>query len=633
MLMNLRDRLSGWLAYAIVGLISIPFVLWGIGEYFRGDSDAPVATVNGQEIGQQAFQQAYDLERQRLAQAFGGSVPPEMLAGLGLKQQVLDGLIVREVLRQYAHDRGLRVSDAELAALLRSVPAFQENGAFSQARYEAVLRQQGLSMVDFEGQVRQDLLLDQLQRGIGLSAFEVEAQVDAFLRLRGQTREVEAFILPAAPRREAIQPQDNELLAYYEAHKQDFRRPERVRLEYLLLSAEALAADMTPSEEDIRRAYEDYVQGQARLERRQARHILITPPEGGDMEAARQEAEALRERLGKGEDFAELAKTYSKDPGSASQGGELGLIERGTMVEPFEQALFALEEGEISAPVRTDFGWHLIQLERIESEPPKPLEEVRGQMVQEAKRRLAEERFHDLADRLATLAYEQPDSLVPAAEALGLQVQTSDWVSRDMGEGLAAHPKVRAAAFAPEVLNEGRNSDLLDLGDNEVAVIRVAAHEPAADQPFEEVREEVRRRVIEQELARRLEADAARLREALAAPGEPKDALQAVGAETLFAGELERVGTHELDPAIHRLAFSLGRPAEDAPRVGSVRLASGDMAVVRVLAVKDGDPAAVEEAERLAIREELRQQAGMRELTAFIAHLRAQAKVTQRQDL
>lgn len=633
MLMNIRDRLSGWIAYAIVGLISIPFVLWGIGEYFRGGSDAPVATVNGQDITPRTFEQAYNQERQRLAQAFGGAVPPDMLEGLGLKRQVLDGLILREVLRQWAHQQGLRVSDAELAAVLRGVPAFQENGVFSQARYEQLLSLQGQSPLSFEHEVRQDLVLDQLQRGIALSALDVAANLEAFLRLRGQTRKVEVYTLPAAPRRAAIQPDEAQLQAYFKAHMQDFRRPERVRLEYIVLSMDELAARMKPSEEDIRQAYEDYLAREAQRERREARHILITPPADGDMEVARKQAETLRERLIAGEDFAALAKRYSQDPGSAEQGGELGLVERGMMVEPFEKALFALKEGEISAPVQTDFGWHLIKLERIEKAKPKPLAEVHEAMQRDAAQRMAEERFHDLADRLATLAYEHPDSLAPAAEALGLKIETSDWVSRDKGEGLAANPKLRAAAFTPEVLEQGRNSDLIDLSGNQVAVIRVAEHEPAADQPFEAVRAEVQQRVIEQELARLIEADAARLRQALSAAGGVDEALRQVGAERGFVGELKRFGAEEIDPAIRRAAFAAGRPTAETPLVASVRLAGGDMALVRVLAVQDGDPAAVDEGERAAIREELRQSIGMSELSAFIAHLKARAKITQRQDL
>lgn len=632
MLMNLRDRLSGWIAYTIVGLISIPFVLWGIGEYFQGGKDAPVATVNGQDISPRVFEQAYNQERQRMAQAFGGSVPPDMLEGMGIKRQVLDGLILREVLRQYAHEHGLRVGDAELAAVLRGIPAFQENGSFSQSRYEQALRVQGQGITEFEADVRQDLVLDQLQRAITSSAFDVQADADLFLRLREQSRAIEVYTLAAAPRRAAIKPEQAALEAYYKDHVQDFRRPERVRLEVIELSVDTLSGKMEPSDEDVQRAYEDYVAREAQNERREARHILVTPEVGGDMEAARQQAQTLRERLLKGESFDELARQYSQDPGSATEGGRLGLVERGMMVEPFEKALFALKAGELSEPVGTDFGWHLIRLDRIETAEPQPLEAVREQMRKEASRRLAEERFHDLADRLATLVYEQPDSLQPAAEQLRLEVTTTDWVTREKGAGVADSPTLRAAAFSPEVLQQGRNSELIDLGDNRAAVIRVAVHEAAADQPFEAVRAEVERRVVEQELARLMDADAAKLREALARAGAVDDALAALGAERGFAGEIKRVDQGAVDPAVRRTAFSVGRPGE-TPLAESLRLANGDMAVVRVLEVKDGKPDALEPSERLAVMDELRQAVGLNELGAFIADLRARAEITQRQDL
>ncbi|MEW6446028.1 MAG: SurA N-terminal domain-containing protein [Pseudomonadota bacterium] len=632
MLMNLRDRLSGWIAYTIVGLISIPFVLWGIGEYFQGGKDAPAATVNGQDISPRVFEQAYNQERQRMAQSFGGSLPPEMLEGMGIKRQVLDGLILREVLRQYAHNNGLRVSDAELAAMLRDIPAFQENGVFSQARYEQVLRMQGQNMTGFEADVRQDLVLEQIQRGIVLSAFDVQADADAFLRLREQSRTIEVYTLPAAPRRQAIKPEAAALEAYYADHKSDFRRPERVRLDMIELSVDTLAANMKPSEEDIRRAYEDFQAQTARNERREARHILLTPKDGGDMASVRQQADELRARLLKGESFEALAKEFSQDPGSAAQGGKLGLVERGMMVEPFEQALFALKSGELSEPVQTDFGWHLIRLDRIEQAQIKPLEAVRDQMLKDAARRLAEERFHDLAEQLSTLTYEQPDSLKPAAEQLGLTVVATDWVSRERGEGVVGEPKVRAAAFSPEVLQQGRNSELVNLEGNHAVVVRVTEHEQAADQPLEVVRAEVERRVIEQELVRAMDADAAKLRAALLQPGDAQATLSALGSQRGFSGQIKRSGGETVDPSIRRAAFSAGRPS-GAPLAESVRLANGDMAVVRVTAVQDGNPETLDANERQAVMDELRQAVGMNELAAFIAHLRAKAEISQRQDL
>lgn len=632
MLMDLRDKISGWIAYTIVGLITIPFVLWGVGEYFQGGQAAPLASVNGHEIDQAVFDQAYEQERQRIAQNFGGNVPPDVLAGMDIKRQVLNGLVMREVLSQYAQANGLRVSDAELAALLRSIPAFQENGVFSQARYEQVLRLQGQVPLSFEPLVRHDLVIGQLQNGISQSAFVTQADVDGYVRLRDQTRSVQVYLLPAATRLAAIKPDGAALQAYFDAHRADFRRPERVRLEMIELDVNRVAAMMQPTEDDIQQAYVAYVATQKQLEVRQARHILITVPEGTDAEVTRKTIENLQQRLQMGEDFAVLAEQFSQDTGSAKQGGKLGAVTRGMMVEPFEKALFALPTvGSVSDPVRSPFGWHLIKLDGIEPVTPKPLQEVRAQMEQDARMHLAENQFHDLADRLATSSYENPDSLAPTAEQLGLNVITSTWFDRSKGEGLAANAKVRQAAFSDEVLKQGRNSDLLDLGNQQAAVVRVIEHEDAADQPFDAVRAQVEQHVIEQTLATQMQADAEALRVALAQAGEPANVEQ-LGAKRSFSGDIKRQA-REIDADVARAVFALKPPAAGAVETQALRLPSGDFAVVRLLAVKQGDPALLTAGERRSVFGELRQNQATSDGAVFEAYLRAKAEITQRQDI
>jgi peptidyl-prolyl cis-trans isomerase D len=300
------------------------------------------------------------------------------------------------------------------------------------------------------------------------------------------------------------------------------------------------------------------------------------------------------------------------------------------MVEPFEKALFALPTvGSVSDPVRSPFGWHLIKLDSIEPVAPKPLADVRAQMEQDARVSMAENQFHDLADRLATLAYEHPDSLTPTAEQLGLKVSTSDWVDRAQGEGLAANAKVRQAAFSDEVLKQGRNSELLDLGQQQVAVVRVIEHEDAADQPFDAVRAQVEQRVIEQELATRMKTDAEILRLALAQAGEPANTLD---AKQSFAGNIKRQA-REVDADVARAAFAMKPPTEGTVEAQAVRLPSGDFAVVRLLSVKQGDPALLTAAERQSVFGELRQNQATSDGAVFDAYLRAKAKITQRQDI
>ncbi|MEW5838252.1 MAG: SurA N-terminal domain-containing protein [Pseudomonadota bacterium] len=627
MLMDLREKISGWIAYTIVGLITIPFVLWGIGEYFQGGEAKPLATINGQDITQQAFEQAYEQERQRIAQQFGGSVTPEMLEGMGIKRQVLDALVLREVLSQYAQAQGLRVSDAELAALLRSIPAFQENGQFSQARYEQVLRLQGQAPQSFEPLVRLDLVVGQLQNGIAQSAFVTQADVDGYVRLRDQVRDIEVHLLPAAERLAGIKPEEAALQAYFDAHKADFRRAERVRLDMLELSADELAKQMKPSEEDIQQAYAAYVEAQKQLESRQARHILLAVEPGKDDAQVRKSIEEIGLRLQKGEDFAALAAELSQDPGSAKQGGQLGAVTRGMMVEPFEKALFAMSKaGDVSAPVRTQFGWHLIKLDSIDPVQPKPLAEVRTQMEQDARKTLAEAQFHDVADRLATLSYEHPDSLLPAAEQLGLTIRKSEWMTRDQ-VGMSA--KLLQAAFSEDVLQQGRNSEVVDLGEQHVAVVRLLEHEDAADQDFATVRAEVEKRWMEQELNKRMQAEGEAVRQALTQPGA---LATPSGAQRGFSGTIKRQA-REVDAEIARAAFAMTPPEAGKVSAQALRLPSGDFAVVRLLAVKPGDPALLTAQERQELALELRRNQAMNDNAAFDAYLRSQAEITQRQDI
>ncbi|OYY74094.1 MAG: hypothetical protein B7Y40_06680 [Gammaproteobacteria bacterium 28-57-27] len=627
MLMDLREKISGWIAYTIVGLITVPFVLWGVGEYFQGGQAQPLATINGQDISQSAFDQAYEQERQRIAQQFGGTVSPEMLEGMGIKRQVLNGLVMREVLSQYAQANGLRVSDAELAGLLRSIPAFQENGQFSQARYEQVLRLQGQVPQSFEPLVRLDLVVQQLQDGIAQSAFVTQADVDGYVRLRDQIREVEVYLLPAAQRLAAIKPDEAALEAYFNAHQADFRRSERVRVERLELSVENLAKLMKPTEEDVRVAYEAYVDAQKQLEARQARHILITVESGVDDSVARKTIENLRQRVDNGEDFSKLAEEFSQDPGSAKQGGKLGAVTRGMMVEPFEKALFALPKvGAVSEPVRSTFGWHLIALDSIEPVTAKPLEAVRAQMEQDARLSMAEAQFHDYADRLATLTYEHPDSLLPAAEQLGLSITQSDWLERAQAGDKA---KLIQAAFSDDVLKQGRNSEVLDLGNQQVVVVRLLEHEDAADQPFASVRAEVEKRLIEQELNKTMQAEAESVRLAVAQVGE---LAQPAGAQRSFSGAIKRQ-SREVEADIARAVFAMQPPVAGSVSTQALRLPSGDYAVLRLLSLKPGDPALVPADERQRLMQELRRNQAMSDGAVFDAYLRAKAEITQRQDI
>lgn len=629
MLQAMRDRVTGWIAYIIVFLISIPFALWGIQQYFGGGEDVPAATVNDTEISQRSFEYEYARTRQQLLESFGGQLPPGLADDQQLKSEVLERLINEELLTQHAGEFNYRVADPDLGAMIRSLQAFQENGEFTKRAYEAQLRSQGMTPAEFEGRLRNALRLEQLQNGVRASALITDEQLQALYRLEAQQRELAYLVLPRSNYTDRVVLQEDELKRYYDANAARFMRPERVKLNYIELSVEQLANTVPVDDALLEQLYEEYRNTFVPQEKRQARHILVRVPEDAGEDKALQAKVRLleaRERIRAGESFAEVAKDVSDDPGSAAQGGDLGQVERGMMVAPFEEALFALEVGEISEPVKTRFGWHLIQLEAVESTKPQSLQQVGERLKRDYQLREAENRFYDLAESLATEAYEQPDSLLPAAEALGLTVQQTDWVTRGTGEGIAASARVRTAAFSEEVLKQGINSEMLELDSNHVAAVRVAEHQSAAQRSFDDVRDEVEAALRAQKVDELMAADVAALREAVAA-GEDMAALaEQYAAELQQTGLIGR-GAAEVPAAIVGAAFGMGRETEGPEALTSVSLADGDRAVLRLLTVKDPDPAAMPEQMKAQLVALLQRRYAERDFGALLAAMKTKAEI------
>ena len=455
MLQTIRDRAQGWIAWVIVILISIPFALWGIQSYLGVGGEVVVAKVNGVEITERDLQRRVQQARIQLRERLGAAYDAAQMDDRRLRQEVLDDMI-RETLLVDVSDRlGFRVSDQELQAQILAEPAFQRDGRFDNVAYAQVLELQGLSPALFEAQLRQRMVGTQMVRGVVGSEVITTAEWEAFQRLSGQRRELAWLRIPAARFMDDAPMDEDAVQAYYAANTAAFQTPEQVRLEYLVLDVDALATGSTVSDEDVRRAYESEQARFGQPERRKVRHILLPVPADADAakaQAVLEEIQAVRGRILGGEPFDEVAKAVSQDPGSATQGGDLGEIEQGIMDPAFDQAAFSLAAAELSEPVRSRFGYHLIEVQEIIPARVKPFDEVQESLRAELARQKAESLFYDLGERLANVVYETPDSLQPAAEELGLTVQQSDWIGRTGGEGLLAHPRVTAAAFSEEVL-------------------------------------------------------------------------------------------------------------------------------------------------------------------------------------
>jgi peptidyl-prolyl cis-trans isomerase D len=595
MLQSIREKAQGWIAWAIVILISIPFALWGINSYLGVGAEPIVASVNGQEITERDLDYRYQRFRTQLRERLGGAYRPELFDDAKLRREVLQDMITELLLTQASLDMGLRASNQEIRTAIMSEPAFQRAGQFDKPTYQRALELQGMSEGQFEESLRQQLVTTQLQRMLAASEVVTEKELTDTLRLNEQTRDFSYFVVPHNDYMPEDEVGDQEIATHYQAHEADFETPEQVKLEYLVLNAATLAKTLSPTDEDIQVYYESERDRFQKPEQRTVRHILINLEAGAeeDLErAARERVEDIAQRLANGEDFAAVAREASEDPGSADQGGDLGQIEAGIMDPAFDEVTFALGEGEISDPVRTKFGYHLVQVTEIEAASIKPLDAVRDEIAQEVQKRQAESLFYEWAERLGNLTYENPDSLQPAAESLGLALQTSDWMTRQGGEGLLAHPKITGAAFSEDVLQEGNNSEVIEPDRNvlQAVVLRVTEHQEASIKPLNEVREQIIERVRENQAKAATQQEA---RERLAQLQDGAALSEVAGSYELQSPGLVGRQHKDVPRPVLEAAFTLPHPAEGEPSFGTTDLTSGDAAVIALSRVEDGTLAAL----------------------------------------
>lgn len=587
MLQSIRDRLSGPIVWFVIGLICIPFAFWGIESFSNGSTDPIVAKVGDHEITQAEFRQGYEQRYQQLQQLLGENFNPGMIDQARFRQNVLDDMVQEQVLRQYAHDAGYRASDAAVFNYLSSVPAFQKDGKFSAQVYRDLLAGRGLQPQRFEGQLRESLVIDQLRESIAESAFVSDEEARLAQRIAGQTREVGMAVLPIARFQQDAKVSDEEVAARYESGKANYMAPERLKLAYIDLDLSKLPKGENPGADVLKVAYD--AERDSRFtsgEERRASHILVSF--GADKSAAKTKIEKLAADLKGGADFATLAKQNSDDTGSKPQGGDLGWVKRGMMTKSFEDALFGLKAGETSAPVETEFGWHLIKLDELKAPSARPFEDptVQAELLEVYQQRELQKRFQEQTDKLEQLAFENPTSLEPVAQALGLKVETTDWFTRAGGTGIVAEAAIKEAAFSPEVLNDNENSKPLAVGGSRVVVIRKGEYEAPRQRPLAEVSDAIR---AELKLAAARTQAAAQAQSLLAAvrKGDTLEAAAAAaGAELRADSKLARNGNVP-ERAVIDAAYKLPRPAEGKVSATEVALANGDLAVILLRKVEE----------------------------------------------
>jgi peptidyl-prolyl cis-trans isomerase D len=596
---------------AVVLLLVPPFAFFGMESYTRSMGGADeVARVDGSSVSQREFEEARRAQAERLRALFGRGVDDAMLDSPQAREAALEQLVAQRLVTAAALRARLAVSDETLREAILANPAFQRDGRFDGATYRQLLAGQGLSEPAFEQSLRRDLLVAQLTKAIADSAIASRAGTAQQAMIENERREIAEALIPAERFLAGVKVDEARLKAYYEANSSQFRVPERVRAEYLVLSAEALARDEPVSEEELKAAYAARAGRYGVEEQRRASHILLKTRE--EAERIAQEARKSPER------FAELAKKHSQDPGSAEAGGDLGLFARGMMVQAFEEAAFRMQEGEIAGPVASEFGFHVIRLTAIQPGRSRSLEEVRKELAAELAKEKGVRRFAEAAETFGNIVYEQSDSLAPAAERFKLTIQKSDWLVRQPGRagGPLEHPKVLAALFGQDAIRERRNTDAIEVAPNVLVAARVAEHAPAAQRGFDDVRAEVEKRVRLEEAAKLAHGEgAARLAQ-----------LEGRGDAGLEWSAPRAVSVREpkgLSPKALRKVF--GADARKLPAHVGIERGERGYAIYRVLRVIAAEPR--NDAQTAADLAAAAERAGGEQFDAWLASQRTRAKI------
>jgi peptidyl-prolyl cis-trans isomerase D len=618
------------LQFLLLILIFPAFVFFGVSGYdrFLSDGDS-VATVGGAKITRQEFDQAMRQQLEQMRRVLGDQVDAKLLDTPSARAEVLEGLISQRLLLNAAYEQKVTISDAQLRQTILAIPGLKTpDGGFDMERYRALLSSQGMTEPVFEAQLRRDLAIQALPEAASQSVIVPRTVLEQVIRLQEQVREVRELAFKPADFAAQVKPTDEELRKHYEANAAAYETPESAKVEYLVLSAKAIAEQITLSADDVHTYYEQNKTRFTTAEERRASHILIAVDAGAGADArkaAREKAEKLLKQARDGADFAALAKANSSDSGSAAQGGDLGYFARGAMVKSFADAAFALKEGAISDVVETEFGYHIIKLTGIKPGAVRSFDEVRKEIESDLRQQQAGAKFAETADAFSNMVYEQADSLKPAADRFGLKIQTAESLTR-AGTGLPkdsplANPKLLAAVFSPESIRTKRNSEAIEVGGNTLVSARVVEYRPAKRKPFESVQAEVRANVVDAE-ARKL---------AIAAGAKRLAELRAGGAATGFseAQGISRAAATTVPAQAVDAVFKL--PTDKLPAYVGLDIGARGYSIYALVKVTDPSAEAIAQ-RRAAYEQQVAQAIGQQQVTDLIESLKSKAKVTRRPD-
>ena len=582
----------------ILGAVALTFVGFGVGSYTSAVEDPYLVKVGSAKIYKR------DLDRLLEGQPSDAAT----------RQQALEDLIRQDLLLAAAQDGGATVSPEQLRKVIAGIAELQENGLFSATRYKEFLAARNMSPEAFEAKISRDIMLQNQINNFAGTGFVSRSVVERMGGLMAQERQVRLLLLKPADFASQVKTDDAALKAFYDANAKRFRTAESVKLDYVLLSPQSVAATLSVTDAEVKQYYEQHKAELAGEERR-ASHILLTVPKDAkpaEKAKIKAEAEALLKQLrADPAKFAELAKAKSQDPGSAANGGDLGFFARGAMVKPFDDVVFRMQAGKISEVVETEYGYHIIKLDEIKQ---PDFAAVKAAVEAKLKQQKAAGQLRSMADKLAEVAYQQADSLKGVQDALKLQIQHSDWVSRDKksADPVLSNAKVLDAAFSDDVLKKKHNSEPVDIGGGNLVVVRVADHQPERQQKLDEVRDVIKNELIATEGAKLAEKQGqvllAQLKAGKGVDGQKWGELQTVSRRNpgnMIAGDV-------------RAVFSAATTT--LPAFAGSKHDNGDYAIYQIANVAAG--AAVNDAERTQLAGAMMQMTARSQLGSYLETLR-----------
>lgn len=605
----------------VLALIILPFAFWGVDSYQKSGDAGELASVNGEKISVQEFDNALRQQKQRMSELAGAGFDQSVFEKPEVKHSILDGLVSQRLLVAEARNSGLIVNDEQLAGVIGGIAAFQKEGKFDKQQYESALNAQNMSPLMFESRVRDELTSRQLTDAYSRNGYASSTVADHLIRLNEQQRLIASAQFNLEAFMSQVKVTDSAIAAYYKDNQAEFQLPERAKVEYVVFSVESLLSQVAVDESEVKKYYSENQAEFGTQEQRQAAHILISLP----AQASEAEKQALKakaeEVLGKVKQapasFAGLAKQYSQDPGSASNGGDLGMFGRGMMVKSFEDAVFQLKVGETSGLVQSDFGFHIIRLSAIKPAKLQALADVREAIVQRLKVQKATDRFAELAEKFSNAVYEQSDSLKPAAELVGVPVRQGDWLNKGQAATGIWTDKVLQAVFSDDVLKNKRNTAAVEVSSNMLLAARVAEYQAATVRPLSEVAGGIQKK-LQQQQASELAIKQGNEMLARLQRGEKVNVLWQ------SAKPVTRSQHAGFDAELIKQVFQAG--ASKLPAYVGVRTAQNGFALARIDSVKEIET--IDEGKRNRYLQQIAQISGEELLRAYLADAKKRADIS-----